>query len=89
MNTIDQISTETAIPVLAQGMRRVEKDVFFATLKADRRDIMPQIPNSRHDMITGYTEEWRVQYTRELFGVSDAGTTFLAARYWIGTSATR
>ena len=92
MNATTETTSEPAIPACASGMRRATKDEFFARLKADPRDIMPQIPNSRHDMITGYTEEWRQQHTRVLFGVSDGGTTFLAARYWIadaGTSAER
>ncbi len=52
--------------MIPANMREVTKDEFFATLKADPRDIMPS-----HDNPT-FTE-WRVVATRAMWGWSYPG----------------
>jgi hypothetical protein len=74
------MSTEPEAPAEAQGMTRVEKDQFYATIGP--KNVHPY-PKGRHHQITGYVTEWRYVDGQRCVGISDGGTTFLPSRYWL------
>lgn len=61
-------------------MKQVTKEDFFKALYADKRDIMPVIVGDWEQDKGGYKQEWRTSHNRrELFGVSQGGSFWLAA----------
>lgn len=68
------------IPPIAENMRPVSKEEFYAAMNCN---VHPTIPG-RHDQYTAYISEWRLQDgSRKLIGVSDGGTVWCPARYWL------
>jgi hypothetical protein len=61
-------------------MNEVSKDVFFKTLYADPRDIMPSIEQQRWDKETGYTSLWKDR-NGNLFGKTNGNGR--NDRYWL------